>query len=321
MPSTIAIQIPAFNEAETIEATLSALPRELRGFDKVFVVVVDDGSDDETVRLAKMAGADLVVSHGSNRGLAQAFMTGLQACLRLGADVIVNTDADHQYPAHHIRDLVAPIQAGSADIVVGDRPINEIESFSRMKRVLQRLGSKVVSNLANVKVKDAASGFRALNSSAARRIFIAGKFSYTLEMLIQATSSGLRVASVPITVNAVTRPSRLMRSTVHYVRASALAALRAFALYHPFRFFMRIGLPIVLAGLVLFIRWAAYTSLADSYSPRLPSLILGTALLVCGLQICILGFLGDQQNITRRHLLEQALRSNLEATEVPNAML
>ncbi|HEY3486039.1 MAG TPA: glycosyltransferase family 2 protein, partial [Ilumatobacteraceae bacterium] len=238
----LVIQIPCFDEEGTLPATVADRPRQVPGFDVVEWLVVDDGSSDRTSEIARELGVDHVVRHPRNRGLAAAFLTGLDAALRAGADVIVNTDADNQYDASGIPALVAPIADGRADIVVGERPIESIPEFSGIKKRLQRIGSWVVRKFSSTDITDAASGFRAFTRDAAMRMQVFGKYTYTLETLVQAGSEGLAVVSVPINVNPQTRESRLVKSTRQYVMRSAQTIIRSFALYRPFRFFFVIGL-------------------------------------------------------------------------------
>jgi glycosyltransferase involved in cell wall biosynthesis len=303
------IQIPCFNEEETLPVTLADLPREVPGVDVVEWLVVDDGSTDRTVEVARELGVDHVVSHGRNRGLATAFMTGIDACLRAGADVIVNTDADNQYQAASIPDLIAPVLAGRADMVVGERPIAEISDFSWSKKVLQRLGSSVVRRFSGTGVRDAASGFRAYTRDAAMRVQVFGRYTYTMETIVQAGWNGIAVESVPIGVNAKTRESRLVKSSSRYVWRSAQAIIRSFALYKPFRFFFTIGLVPVLLGVLVLARWLGLYLFEDEYTSRVPSLLGGIGLIVVGAQVWAVAFLADLQAANRRVLEDLRLRA------------
>ena len=244
------IQIPALNEEETIEAAIRDLPRQIPGISLVEVLLIDDGSTDATVERAIRSGADHVLSLGTNRGLARAFMAGLEEALRLGADVVVNTDADNQYCGEDVAALVAPIVAKKAQIVVGSRPISEIESFSLLKRNLQYFGSWVVRKASGTDIPDAPSGFRAYSREAAAQLYVTNTYSYTLETIIQAGRKRLRMVSVPVRVNRVERPSRLFRSMGHYVRRSMTTIIRVSILYAPLRFFFTLSLLAGLPGLV-----------------------------------------------------------------------
>jgi glycosyltransferase involved in cell wall biosynthesis len=299
-PTKLVIQIPCFNEEETLPETIADLPTTVPGFDVVEWLVVDDGSDDRTAEVARELGVHHVVSHHRNRGLAAAFLTGLDAGLRCGADVIVNTDADNQYDASCIPDLVRPIVEDHADLVVGERPIASIQEFSPVKKRLQRVGSWVVRRFSGTPVRDAASGFRAMSREAALRLQVFSKYTYTLETLVQAGWEGLAVTSVPIRVNAATRPSRLVRSIPSYISRSAQTIVRSFVLYKPFRFFFLVGLVPFLVGLALLVRWLLFFFFAENYSSRLPSLLTGVGALLVAAQIWMVAFLADLQASTRR---------------------
>jgi glycosyltransferase involved in cell wall biosynthesis len=258
--------------------------------------------------VARANGVDHIVTHARNRGLAAAFLTGLDTALRLGADVIVNTDADNQYVAACIPALIAPICDGSADMVVGERPITQIDDFSWSKKKLQRLGSWVVRKFSGTAVADAPSGFRAISRAAAFRLQVFGRFSYTMETLVQANAEGLAVVSVPVSVNPKTRESRLAKSTLQYLRRSAQTIVRSFALYHPFKFFFRVGLLPFVLGLALLVRWGLYWLLEDEYRSRIPSLVVGAVLLIVAVQIWVVAFLADLQAANRRLLAEARVR-------------
>jgi glycosyltransferase involved in cell wall biosynthesis len=303
----LVIQIPCLDEEATLPATLADLPREVPGVDVVEWLVIDDGSTDRTVEVAREHGVDHVVSHRTNRGLAAAFLTGLEAALAAGADIVVNTDADNQYDGSCIAELIAPVLAG-ADMVIGERPIEQISEFSGMKKRLQRLGSWVVRKFSRTEVRDAASGFRAFSREAALRLQVYGRYSYTMETLVQANAEGLKVTGVPIRVNAKTRDSRLVKSTRQYVSRSAQTIVRSFALYYPLRFFFYIGLVPFLIGGALLARWLGLYIFEDEYHPRLPSLLLGAVLVIVGIQIWLVGFLGDLQAANRRLLAEARAR-------------
>ncbi len=307
-PIKLVIQIPCYNEEATLPETLAALPRVVPGVDVVEWLVIDDGSADRTSEIARELGVDHVVRHAKNRGLAAAFMTGLDAALRLGADVVVNTDADNQYDASCIPDLVGPVLNDGIDMVVGERPINQIDEFSFLKKRLQRVGSWVVRQFSGTDIKDAPSGFRAMSRDAALRLQVFGKFSYTMETLMQAKAEGLAVTSVPIRVNPQTRPSRLSKNMGQYLRRSGQTIVRSFALYYPFRFFFRVGMIPFVLGLALLVRWSLYWLFADEYRSRLPSLVVGGVLIIVAVQIWVVAFLADLQAASRRLLAEARVR-------------
>jgi glycosyltransferase involved in cell wall biosynthesis len=287
----LVIVIPAFNEKETLGETLRDLPERVVGFDSLEVLVVDDGSTDRTGEIARSAGAH-VVRHSKNRGLARTFITGTRQAVAMGADVIVTTDADNQYSAADIPLLVAPILEGSADLVVGARPVAEIRSFSPAKRVAQRVGSALVRAASNTTVPDAPSGFRAMTAATAMRLDVHNDYTYTLETLIQAGRMGLDVRSVPIRVNGYRRPSRLMRWWPFYVVRSAATILRIAVLYRPFRFFGALGGLFGSLGSVLIIRFLVFY-LQGRGGGHVQSLVIGTALVAVATQVLVAGYLAD----------------------------
>jgi glycosyltransferase involved in cell wall biosynthesis len=286
------IQIPCYNEEETLGITLSALPREVTGVDTVEWLIVDDGSTDRTVQVAQEHGVDHVVSFAHNQGLANAFKAGIEACLKAGADLIVNTDADNQYCADDIPKLIAPILSGKAEIVVGARPIGQIEHFSSAKRFLQRLGSWVIRIISSTDIADAPSGFRAISREAAMRINVLDDWTYTLDTIIQAGQKGMAITSVPVRTNPYLRPSRLVKSIPSYVQRSFFTILRIFAIYKPLRFFLILGSIPFLVGFILGLRWLV---LFFGGSPRahVPSLILASILILMGFQLWIFGLIAD----------------------------
>jgi glycosyltransferase involved in cell wall biosynthesis len=310
-PVKLIIQIPCLNEEATLPMTIADLPREVPGIDVVEWLVIDDGSTDRTVEVARDLGVDHIVSHTRNLGLAAAFMTGIDACLRAGADVIVNTDADNQYQGSSIPDLIAPVLTGDADIVVGERPIDSIDDFSRTKKVLQRLGSSVVRWISDTGVRDAASGFRAYSRDAAMRTEVFGRYTYTMETIVQAGWSGIAITSVPVGVNAKTRESRLVKSNSRYVWRSAQAVVRSFALYKPFRFFFFVGMTPFLLGVGLMLRWLGLYLFEENYTSRIPSLVAGFGLIVVAVQIWAIAFIADLQAANRRVLEDLRLRARL----------
>lgn len=302
------IQMPCFNEAGHLPATLAALPRSLPGFDSIEWLVVDDGSTDETSAVARQAGVDHVLRFPENRGLAHAFAAGLEACCRRGADVIVNLDADNQYRAEFMPRLCAPVLSGRADIVVGCRPISRIEHFSPIKKLLQRLGSAVVRLISGTDVEDATSGFRAYSRRAAMALNVYSRYTYTLETLVQARQARLVVVSVPVEVNPPVRPSRLMRGTGEYVRRSVTTMLRSFVIYRPLRFFMVPATLSGLAGVLLGLRFLS-RYLVDGAAGNVQSLILAAILILLGALCAVIGLVADLLSVNRR-LLEDIQASN-----------
>jgi glycosyltransferase involved in cell wall biosynthesis len=286
------IQIPCYNEEATLPGTVEDLPTHIEGIDEIEILVIDDGSGDDTACIAEAAGVTHVVRHRQNRGLASAFVTGLEMSLAAGADIIVNTDADNQYLGADITRLVQPIIAGHADIVVGDRGVTTLEAFSPLKRLLQRLGSWVVQMAAGVSIPDATSGFRALSREAALRTIILSKYSYTLESLIQAGARRMAVAYVPIRVNPKTRPSRLMRNIPEYILHSAATIIRAYTMYRPMRVFFFFGGVLLAVGFVLGLRFL-YFYMIDGGAGHVQSLILMAVLLISGFQTILIGLLAD----------------------------
>lgn len=297
------IQIPCFNEAASLPATLAELPRSIEGFDAVEWLVVDDGSSDGTSEIARGLGVDYVVRLPSNLGLARAFAAGLNAAVAAGADVIVNTDADNQYAAADIPLLVAPILAGEAEIVVGARPIDSIEHFSPVKKLLQKFGSWVTRALSGTEVQDAPSGFRALTRDAARRLNVFSSYTYTIETIIQAGQNGMAVKSVPIRVNGETRPSRLVKSVASYVKRSVFTMFRIFLVYQPLRAFVTAGALVGGAGFLVGLRFVYFFLIGEGRG-HVQSVILTALLLGSGLLLCVMGLLADLIAVNRR-LLEQ----------------
>lgn len=295
------IQIPCLNEAATLPIALADLPKQIPGIDVIETLIIDDGSRDETVAVARQLGVHHVVGFRSNQGLARAFMLGIQACLERGADIVVNTDADNQYCGADIAALVKPILEDRADLVIGARPIHEIEHFSWVKKVLQRLGSWVVRRVSNTEVADAPSGFRAMSREVALVLNVFSDYTYTLETIIQAGQKNLRISSVPIRVNGELRPSRLVRSVSSYVRRSVLTMLRIFIVYRPLRFFLSVSLLPLFGGLALGTRFIVYFVQGDG-GGHVQSLILGAVLLLVAFQTVLLAVLADLQSVNRRLL-------------------
>jgi glycosyltransferase involved in cell wall biosynthesis len=297
------IQIPCLNESETLAIALAELPREVEGFETVEWLIIDDGSTDNTAEIARQNGVQHVVRHPVNRGLAVGFMSGLDACLRLGADVIVNTDADNQYCGADIPKLTAPVLAHEADIVVGARPINETEHFSWVKKKLQRMGSWAVRVASKTDVTDAPSGFRAMSREAAMRLNVFNAYTYTLETIIQAGQSNLRIVSVPVRTNADLRPSRLVKSISSYVRRSLVTILRVFVIYRPLALFFYIGSAFMLAGIVVGIRFLYYY-IRNGGEGHVQSVIFASLCVTLGMILYMMGLIGELI-ATNRKLLEK----------------
>ena len=295
------IQIPCLNEAKTLGIALAELPRSVPGIDKVEILIVDDGSTDDTVAVARAAGVDHIVRHPANFGLARAFMTGLDASLKLGADIIVNTDADNQYCAADIPALVAPILEGRAEYVIGTRPIARIEHFSPVKKFLQKLGSYVVRRISGTQVEDAPSGFRALSRDAAMRMNVFNRYTYTLETIIQAGYKNIPILCVPVRVNADLRPSRLVKSVPRYIQRSIFTMIRIFVVYRPFKFFFSIGTVFFLVGFLLGCRFLWYW-LAGGGRGMTQSLILAAVLMLMGTVFSMMAFIADLLSVNRQLL-------------------
>lgn len=286
------IQIPCYNEAETLEIALNDLPRQIDGIDTIEYLIINDGSSDGTVEAARRWGVHYVVNFKCNRGLAKGFMAGLDACLRNGADIIVNTDADNQYCGADIETLVRPILDGKADIVIGERPIDQTEHFSPLKKKLQHLGSWTVRKASKTDIPDAPSGFRAYSREAALRMNVVNEYTYTLETIVQAGREKMAITSVPVRTNPELRKSRLFNSMFSYVKKSLLTIIRAFMMYKPLRFFTIIGGIVFAAGLALGIRYLVYLGMGQS-AGHVQSLILASTLMVLGFQTIISGLQAD----------------------------
>jgi glycosyltransferase involved in cell wall biosynthesis len=301
------IQIPCYNEEATLGLALSELPRQIPGVDTVEWLVINDGSIDQTVEVAKACGVDRIVSFDYNQGLARAFMAGIEACLKAGADIIVNTDADNQYCAADIPKLIAPILQGEADIVVGSRPIQDIKHFSPTKKFLQKLGSLVVRIASNTNIPDAPSGFRAISRNAAMQLNVFNPYTYTLEMIIQAGQKGMAIVSVPIRTNSYLRPSRLVKSIPSYIQRSILTIIRIFMTYRSLQFFTILGTVPFSLGFILGVRWLV---LFFGGTPRshVPSLVLSAILILIGVQLWIFGLVADLMAVNRKILEDIQLR-------------
>lgn len=301
----LVIQIPCLNEENTLEAVLTSIPKEIPGFDSVDIVIIDDGSSDKTVEVARKNGVTTVIQHRSTRGLAEAFRSGVDYALTHGADVLVNTDGDNQYPQSAIPLLVAPIVEGRADIVIGDRQTDKIAHFSTGKKLLQRIGSRVVNQAAGTKIPDAASGFRAYSRTALLKLNLVTKFSYTMETIIQAGYKRLAIESVKVRTNPKTRESRLFRSTPEHVAKSAAAIIRSYLMYKPYSFFGTLGAVLGIIGLIPFLRYLTVLLLGQS-GDYIQSLLLGVSLLTASLLSFALGIIADLIRINRQ-LIEDGL--------------
>lgn len=301
------IQLPCFNEEKTLPGAMAGLPRQVDGFDTVEFLVIDDGSVDKTAETAKALGIHHLVRFSGNRGLARGFMAGLDACIRLGADVIVNTDADNQYDPACIPDLVRPIVEGRADIVIGDRQVGSVNSFSSTKKSLQRFGSWVVRQASGASVPDATSGFRAISREAALGMFVTNEFTYTLETIIQAGAARLRIDAVPVRTNPPTRESRLFHSMWGYIRRSLITILRIYTMYNPLKTFMTLSLIFLLGGLAAGGRFLYFFFTVDGVTGHTQSLILAAILILASFQIALSGLVADLVGANRK-ILESILK-------------
>lgn len=309
----LVIQIPCLNEEQALPTALAALPREVPGFEIVEWLVVDDGSTDGTVAVARRAGVDHIVSLSGHQGLAAAFRAGLETSLRVGADVIVNTDADNQYAASSIPDLLGPILEGEALLVVGARPIGQIAHFSPLKRFLQRLGSWVVKTASGTEVADAPSGFRAIHRDAAIRLSVTDRYTYTLETILQAGLRNIPIVSVPVATNPDLRPSRLVRSTAGYVGRSVATILRIFILYAPLRFFLIGAAVTAMPGLIMVARFLVRYAMGNG-AGNIQSLVLSGALIAVSAVLAIAGVLADL--IATNRIMLEDIRARLFAQEL-----
>ena len=311
------VQIPCYNEAETLSETVRDIPRSIDGVDTVEILVIDDGSHDDTAAVALSLGVDHVVRHRTNRGLARSFSTGIDACLKLGADIIVNTDGDNQYMGSDIAKLVQPILRREADVVVGDRQTWTCEHFSLFKRCLQQVGSYVVRRLSNTQIPDAVSGFRAFSRDSAMRINVVTTFSYTIETIIQAGRNRMAISSVPVGTNPKTRPSRLFSSIPQFIRKSGGTMLRAYAMYRPFSVFFTLGLALFACGSLPIMRFLYFFANGDG-NGHIQSMVLGVTLMILGSLSWCLGILADLISANRQLLeitLEKVRRLELENTD------
>jgi len=297
------IQIPCYNEAETLAIALGALPREVEGFDKVEWLIINDGSTDDTVKVAKECGVDHIVDFKHNQGLAKGFMAGIKECLRQGADVIVNTDADNQYEAQDIPKLVKPILEHQAEYVIGARPIDQTEHFSPAKKLLQKLGSWVVRKASRTDIPDAPSGFRAMSRECAMQLNVYNNYTYTLETIIQAGQKNMAITSVPIRTNEDLRPSRLLSSIPNYIKKSVVTIVRISVVYKSFQFFMSIAAVLFGLGLLLGVRYL-YFYFTGEGDGHVQSVILAGVLMGMGFQTGLIAFIADLLSVNRK-LLEE----------------
>ena len=310
------IQIPCFNEAESLPETLIALPRQIEGIDIIEILIIDDGSKDNTSDVARRFGVHHIVRHRTNRGLAAAFQSGINKALAEGADIIVNTDADNQYEGQDIGKLVAPVLAGEADIVVGDRGVRNNAHFGPFKRLLQMFGSATVKRLSNTHITDAVSGFRAISRQAAQKINITSSFSYTTEMLIQAGRKRMAVISVPVRTNGAVRPSRLFKSIPQFITNTGATMIRAYAMYNPLKVFVLAGAGLFLLGVMPIIRFLWFFINGEGQG-HLQSIVIGGSLMTLGVVAVMFGAVADlvgrnrqllEQTLERLHDLEDKLR-------------
>ena len=311
------IQIPCFNEQENLGETFADLPRAINGIDEIEVLIIDDGSSDATFEEAVRLGVHYIVRFPQNRGLSAAYQAGLNACMRLGADIVVNTDADNQYRGQDIAKLVEPILTQQADMVIGDRQTDTIKHFSLPKRLLQRWGSRIVRRASGTEVVDAASGFRAINSKAMSYLFVHNKFTYTLETIIQAGSIGLNIQNVKIRTNPAKRKSRLANSIADYLRRNGPVIFRSYTMYWPVQTFGYMGLALFLFGLILVVRFLFYFIQNPNYSGHIQSLQVGVGSIILAFIVGLIALLGDLLASNRR-LTEEILSrvKKLEATAV-----
>jgi glycosyltransferase involved in cell wall biosynthesis len=302
------IQIPCYNEEATLPQTVQDLPRVLPGVDEIEYLVVDDGSTDRTVEVARGLGVHHIVRLGQNCGLAYAFLTGLEAALQAGADVVVNTDADNQYRGEDVGQLILPILEGRADIVVGDRGVAALERFSPLKRLLQRLGSWVVERAAGIPIPDAVSGFRAFTREAALRLTVLSDYTYTLETLIQAGARRMAVVYVPVRTNPQTRRSRLIRNIPSFLTLSAVTIIRFYTMYRPMWVFTMIGGAFIAGGVALGLRFLYFFVQRGGEVGKIQSLILAAILTIIGFQVCLIGLVADLVRLNRKMLEETLYR-------------
>ena len=304
-PLRLVVQVPCLNEEETLPLVLESIPKQIPGIDEIIILIIDDGSTDRTVQVAQEHGVTHFVRHARNRGLGRSFHDGVQRALELGADIVVNTDGDNQYPQERITDLVQPIIRGEAEIVIADRQVHLVEHFSRPKVLLQRFGSSIVNRAAGTSLPDAASGFRAYSRESIMLLNTITRFSYCMETIIQAGNKKLKIASIPIRTNPKTRESRLFKSTYQHVFKSAAAIIRAYIMYKPYIIFSALAVLLGVLGLTPFVRFAIL-QLNDSPGSHLQSLLVGAILLIMSFLSIIIGIISDLIR-TNRMLIEDTL--------------
>jgi glycosyltransferase involved in cell wall biosynthesis len=297
------IQIACYNEEETLPETLKTLPKKLEGINKIEILIINDGSTDRTLEVAKERGVDHILSFKKNQGLARSFIAGLNECLKHGADIIINTDGDNQYRAQDIPKLIKPILEGKADMVIGSRPISRIKHFSFTKKIMQKIGSWLVRRVSHTEVLDAPSGFRAITRNAALKLNVFNTFTYTHETIIQAGLKNMVIINVPVQVNAVKRPSRLFKSIPLYIIRSFIAILRMMVVYRPFRFFFTIGAIFLFAGLIFGIRYLFFLILGQG-TGHIQSVVLSGVLIGISFQMILVAFIADLLGVNRK-LLEE----------------
>lgn len=307
----LVIQIPCYNEEKSLPITLNDLPKHIDGIDEIEVLIIDDGSKDRTVEVAKELGVNNFVEMPHNSGLAKAFVAGINKALEIGADIVVNTDADNQYCAADIEKLVKPILAGEADIVIGSRPVSEIEHFSPLKKLLQKLGSGVMRLISSTKIEDAPSGFRAFSRNAAMQLNVFDNYTYTLETIIQAKAKGLILKCVPIRVNPDLRKSKLVRNMFDYIKRSMFTMIRMFIIYRPFRFFAILAGMFFLVGALIGLRFLYYF-VFESGAGHIQSLILSAILIITGVQVGVIAVLSELLSINRKILEDIQKRLKLK---------
>lgn len=301
------IQIPCYNEEEILPTTISQLPKHIEGIDIIETMLIDDGSNDKSIEVAKKMGVNHIVRLPNHKGLARTFMSGLQQCIKLDADIIVNTDADNQYNADDIEKLIQPILNKQADITIGTRPIERIKHFSIIKKFFQKIGSFIIRLLSSTGTEDAPSGFRAFTKEAALMINVFDNYTYTLETIIQSKSKGLKVESVPIRVNDYTRKSKLVKNLFDYIKRSAFTMIRMFIIYRPFRFFALIGGLLFVMGLIIWMRFL-YLIFIASGNGHIQSLLFAAILMIIGFQTALLGVIADLMAINRKLIEDVQIR-------------
>lgn len=305
------VQIPCFNEEETLPLVVNTIPKTIPGVDSVEILVIDDGSHDKTVEVAKKLGVQHILRHRQNKGLATSFADGIAYSLKIGADIIVNTDADNQYPQKDIPKLIKPVLDGKADIVVADRQTDKIAHFSPIKKFFQRFGSSVVRELSGTNVPDAVSGFRAYSRQAAMEMNIVTDFSYVIETIIQAQSKHLAITSVPVTTNPPTRPSRLFKNMFQHMRHSGATIIRIYTMYRPLNVFLLVGALLVYTGLLVSLRFAFFYFIGKG-AGHIQSMIFGSILIMVGVQVGMTGLVADLIGINRK-LLEDVIKRDKRA--------